>query len=243
MPVAIPLIGAAAAIGGAAINSSAASKARKAQEKAADQQLAYQRERDAQQRADFAPYRDAGATAIGMQGGILGLNGPAAQQAAINSLQGSPLYQSLYRNGEEAVLQNASATGGLRGGNTQRSLADFGSDTLAQVIQQQLANLGGISQLGAGVTQTGAQIGQANTNQQSAAAGARGDATASGALAQGSIWSNAFKSLGGIAGGLIGGGGATGMTASIVPSFNPGNISGGNAWSLGGTGYRAPGGF
>jgi hypothetical protein len=242
MPIAIPLIGAAATLGGAAIASSSASKARKAQENAAAQQLAAQQAKDAQTRADFAPYREAGASALGMQGGLLGLNGFGAQQEAIGNLQQSPLYQSIYRNGQEAVLQNASATGGLRGGNTQRSLADFGADTLAQVIQAQLANLGGISQLGAGVTQAGGALGQANVNQQSAAMGARGDAAASGALAQGGIWSNALRGLGGIAGGLIGGAGGGGFSPSIVPSFAP-SVSGSGAWSLGGSGYRAPGGF
>ncbi len=240
MPIAIPLIGAAATIGSAAIASSSASNARKAHEQAATQQLAAQQQRDAQQRADFAPSREAGAKALGMQGGLLGLNGADAQAQQIALLQQSPLYQSLYRNGQEAVLQNASATGGLRGGNTQRSLADFGADTLAQTIQSQLANLGGISQLGAQVTQSGAAIGQANTNQQGAAIGARGDAAASGALAQGAIWSNALGSLGSLAGGAVGGGG--GFSSSIVPSFAP-SVSSPGAWSLGGSGYRAPGGF
>jgi hypothetical protein len=71
-----------------------------------------------------------------------------AQAGAIGALKNSPLFKMLFDTGEETILQNASATGGLRGGNTQRGLADFGSDTLAKVIQQQLANLGGLSSQG-----------------------------------------------------------------------------------------------
>lgn len=94
----------------------------------------------------LAPYTNEGASAVGAESNLLGLSGdPMAQQSAIDQLQNSPLYQSLYRNGQEAVLQNGSATGDLRGGNIQHSLANFGSDTLAQVIQQQLQNLGGIA--------------------------------------------------------------------------------------------------
>jgi hypothetical protein len=78
------------------------------------------------------------------------------QQDAITALQGSPLYTSLMRNGQNTILSNASATGGLRGGNIQRSLADFGSDTLASVIQQQLSNLSGISGQGLSATGTAA---------------------------------------------------------------------------------------
>jgi hypothetical protein len=86
----------------------------------------------------FTPYGPAGGA------------GSAAnsQQAAFDALKASPVYQSLYRNGEQSVLANAAATGGLRGGNAQRSLYNLGTDTLSQVIQQQIANLSGLSSLG-----------------------------------------------------------------------------------------------
>jgi hypothetical protein len=76
----------------------------------------------------------------------------AMQGAAITALQASPYYQSLYKNGLEANLQNASATGGIRGGNEVRSLADFGADTLNQTIQQQLSALAGLAGMGQGAT-------------------------------------------------------------------------------------------
>lgn len=108
----------------------------------------------------------------------------AAQQqaAAIQGLKDSPLFQSLFRTGEEAILQNAAATGGLRGGDTQRSLADFGSDTLARVIQQQLANLGGLSAQGANTALGGGQIGAGAANSIANLFGQKGTAEAQGIL-------------------------------------------------------------
>ncbi len=51
--------------------------------------------------------------------------GMEAQQGAISGLEGSPIFQALARQGEDAILQNASATGGLRGGNVQGALGQF----------------------------------------------------------------------------------------------------------------------
>jgi hypothetical protein len=108
-----------------------------------------------------------------------GGQGGNGQQSAIDALKQSPMYQSLYHNGEQAVLANGAATGGLRGGNTQHSLANFGTDVLAQTIQQQFNNLGSISGLGenaaagvgngqlqAGAAQAGGILGGANATNQ-----------------------------------------------------------------------------
>jgi hypothetical protein len=123
-------------------------------------------------RADLLPWLTAGQSALGGMLDLLGTNGADKQQSAITGLQNSPLFQSEYRQGTEAILQNASATGGLRGGNTQHSLANFGSDLLAQVIQQQMGNLGGISGAGAN---TGAQLGGFGANAANAIAGLFGN--------------------------------------------------------------------
>lgn len=151
----------------------------------------------------MAPYVSAGTGAMGAQQNLLGLNGAAGQQSAINALQGSPQMQAMLQQGENALRQNASATGGLRGGNTQAALAQFRPQLLNQMIQQQFSNLGGLSQMGqasaagqasAGV-QTGANIG--NLLQQG------GAAQAGAAMAQGGATQQGFKNLLGL-GGLIG---------------------------------------
>lgn len=103
-------------------------------------------------REDFAPYQAFGRSGIEGYGDLVGFNGDEEQLRAITALRETPLYRSLYGAGEEAVLANASATGGLRGGNTQHSLFDLGEDTLSRLIERQLANFGGAIGVGAGAT-------------------------------------------------------------------------------------------
>jgi hypothetical protein len=110
-------------------------------------------------RADFKPYQDLGAAAAPHLGDLTGVNGNEQQQSEIDALRNSPLYKSLYRNGEEATLQNASATGGLRGGNAEAGLYHLGEDTLSNVIQQQLSNYGGLVGIGSGASGAVGQFG------------------------------------------------------------------------------------
>ena len=159
----------------------------------------------------LAPYVQAGTGAIGSYQNLLGLGGADQQQQAIAQLQKSPQFAQMMQQGENAILQNASATGGLRGGNTQAALAQFRPQLLNQLIQQQLSSYGGLAQLGqasaagqasAGM-QTGANIGnlysqlgigQANAAQQVGAAQA-GRAIAAG-QANASVLPNALGYLG-----------------------------------------------
>lgn len=162
-------------------------------------------------RGDFAPYQAAGTDALASLRGLIGLNGGDQQQSAIDALKASPFYTSLYDNGEEALMANASATGGLRGGNTQGALADFGRDTLMQTIMQQLSNYGGLVGVGAGAAESVGNFGanavasmNANRNQGAAA-------QAGAALTRGGInaqnWNNAGGFLDSIASSIPGVGG------------------------------------
>jgi hypothetical protein len=151
----------------------------------------------------LAPYVGAGESAIKGQQGLLGLAGPAAQKEAIAGLESSPQFQSMMQQGENAILQNASATGGLRGGNVQATLAQFRPQLLSQLIESQFSKLGTISGLGqasaagqaAAAQQTGANIGNALTQQGQAAAGA---ALAQG-QAQAQMWGNIGGTIGNVA--------------------------------------------
>jgi hypothetical protein len=159
----------------------------------------------------LSPFVTAGTGALSGQQDLLGQNGPSAQQAAIAGIQSSPQFQALTQQGEEAILANASATGGLRGGNVHGSLAQFRPQLLAQLIDQQYQRLGGLTQVGqasaAGVgsagMQTGANVAQLLGQQGAALAGgalASGRADAAGASSiTNSIFSGlgAFKGLGG----------------------------------------------
>lgn len=187
-----------------------------------------------QTRQDYMPYTQAGNNAVtSLDGLIRAAYGDPTQgrptvatgemtsaQADLESrLKGTPLYQSLFRNGEEAILQNASATGGLRGGNTARGLADFGSDTLLNVYNNQLSNLYGLANLGIGATGSVANAGANNANNTTALLGNIGQAQAANYLTKGGInarnWQNAGSFLDGVAGAFGGGGGVAGALKSI----------------------------
>lgn len=144
----------------------------------------------------LSPFVNAGGGALTAQQNLLGLNGNQAQQSAFDAIQNSPYFAGLVKQGENGILQNASATGGLRGGNVQAALSQFRPNLLAQMIQQQYSNLGGLSGLGenaaaftgnAGV-QTGMGIAQNAMTTGSNVAnllGQQGSAIAGGDLAQG----------------------------------------------------------
>lgn len=143
----------------------------------------------------MSPYVTAGTGALQAQQNLIGLSGARAQQQAISALEQSPQYSEMIKQGENALLQNASATGNLRGGNIQGALAQFRPQILSDLINQQYANLGGITQIGQASAsgQASAGINSAsnigNLLQQGAAA------TAGGQIAAGQTASNTFKSL------------------------------------------------
>lgn len=77
------------------------------------------------------------------------LPGPGQQTSSpYADIINSPEFQALQAQGEEAILQNAAATGGLRGGNTQAALAQFRPQLLSELINKRLTQLGQISSLG-----------------------------------------------------------------------------------------------
>jgi hypothetical protein len=131
------------------------------------------------------PYVSAGAPALEAQQAFLGLKGPEAERAAIDRIKGGETFQALAGQGEEALLQRASATGGLRGGNIQGALAQFRPALLSSLIDQQYGRLGGMTALGqqsaAGVGAAGQQTGVNVAN----LLGQQGAAQAGAEIAQG----------------------------------------------------------
>ena len=110
----------------------------------------------------LSPFAAAGAPALEQQQALLGLRGPEAERAAIDRIQGGETFKALTSQGEEALLQRASATGGLRGGNVQGALAQFRPQLLSSLIDQQYGRLGGLTALGERSTQNLAQLGQSS---------------------------------------------------------------------------------
>ena len=133
----------------------------------------------------LAPYVQQGTNAVGAQGNLMGLGGDDAQQSAIQQLMQSPYFTSQLKAGENAILQNASATGGLRGGNTQAAMAQFAPSLLSQTIQNQFANLGGLTNVGANAAAGVGNAGASNANAQSALLQGIGQFGAQNAIGQG----------------------------------------------------------
>lgn len=174
--------------------------------------------------AGLAPYAEVGPQALSSQMALAGLSGPDAQRRAIQQIEQGPEFQALTQAGEEAILQQASATGGLRGGNTQAALAQFRPQVLSSLINQQYSRLGGFTNLGLSTTQDVFARGQAAAAGQAAAGqqfgreisglygaqaanignltGQIGAAQAGSALAQGQAWGNVFGGIGQFAGAI-----------------------------------------
>jgi hypothetical protein len=156
---------------------------------------------------DLQPFQQGGAQAQMQQRVLAGLMGPDAQKALIDQIGASPTMQAYTQQGENAILANASATGGLRGGNTQAALAQFRPRLLAQLIDQQYSRLGGISDVARTTTQNIAQLGQASAAGQATAGlntatnignllTQQGQAQAGAALAAGQGQANMWSGLG-----------------------------------------------
>ncbi len=166
-----------------------ADKASRAQVAAADAGIDEQRRQfDAVQQL-LAPYVKSGTDATDAQRAFLGLAGPDAERAAIDGVRNSETFPAAAKEGENAILQNAAATGGLRGGNTQAALARFRPNLLNQLIAQRFAGLDLLASRGqasaagqaAAAQNTGAAVSGLLQEQGAAIAGAqlaRGNANA-----------------------------------------------------------------
>lgn len=169
------------------------------------------------------PYAEAGAPALEQQQALLGLRGPEAQRAAIAGIEGGAGYQAQVQAGEEALLQRASATGGLRGGNIQAALGQFRPQMLQQEIERQYGRLGGMADIGRVTQQNLAQIGQ------SSAAG-----TGSAGLQTGTNVANLLSQQGAaLAGGELGEAKAYGQLFNLPAQFLGMQMGGGKAGGFG----------
>lgn len=203
--------GIAGSILGSKSQSKASDKAAKYQYKSAQAGINEQRRQFDEVQKLLAPYIQAGIGSITGQQELLGLQGDEAQQAAIQQLEQSPQFAALIGQGEEAILQNAAATGGLRGGNTQAALAQFRPQMLSSLIEQQYGRLGGLTGIGQASATGQAAAAQSLGQNVSGLLQQQGAARAGGALAQGqaqaNMWGNIAGGVGNIAGSLFGGGG------------------------------------
>lgn len=198
------VVGAVGSTVAAGQSAKAANRASDAQSQAAYAQLDQQQAQFDKIRELLQPYVTSGTQANSALGNLLGINGNGEQQAAITGLQKSPLYQSQLQAGQNAILQNASATGGLRGGNVQAALGKYAPALLSSTIQNQVQNLGGLSSQGltaaGGVSSGLSGLSQAN----SSALQQIGAAQAGGALGTGNAYAGLANNVAGLGGTLAG---------------------------------------
>ena len=219
------------ALGGAIEGSQAVGQASDVQQQAAQGGIDEQRRQFDEITKILSPYTQAGAGALTAQQALAGLGGPEAERADIERISGGETYKALAQQGEEALLQRASATGGLRGGNIQAALGQFRPQLLSSLIEQQYGRLGGITDVGQASAARQAAFGQQTGANVSNLIGQRGSAQAGGILGQQSALTGgitqavgAIQGAGGF-GKLFGGTGQSGMYAD--PTLIPMQAGGG----------------
>lgn len=136
---------AAAVVGTALVGAYSAKKASKAQAKSAekgvqaeqemaDKNIEFQREMAAQQRSDFAPWRDIGQGALeqlwkGVQSGAFD---PGRFDPSQIDLESDPGYQFRMQQGVDALDSSAAARGRLLSGAQQKALNTYGQEMGSQ---------------------------------------------------------------------------------------------------------------
>lgn len=202
---------AVAVVGGAAIGTIGAGiaggKAAGAQEAAANTASATQLQMYNQTRADQAPWRAAGGTAVGQLSAGTAAGGEFNRNFTMADFNADPGYQFRMDQGSRALQASAAARGGLLSGGTLKALdrygQDYGSNEYSNAYNRynndqstrfnRLSSIAGLGQTS--TAQTGA-AGTAAANQISSAQLGYGNAAAAGYISQGNAISNGASSLG-----------------------------------------------
>jgi hypothetical protein len=170
MPPAVAIAGAAVVGAGASIV--AGNKAAKAQTKAADASIAEQRREYDQDRADLAPWRTAGASALSKLSAAYGLNGtptvtggPTNPDGTVNSdayggFFASPGYQWRLSEGLKAIDRGAAARGQLGSGATIKAEQRYGEGLAASEYDAWASRLQQMAGVGQAATNTTVAAGQ-----------------------------------------------------------------------------------
>ncbi|HWL05690.1 MAG TPA: hypothetical protein VNQ99_12275 [Xanthobacteraceae bacterium] len=213
----------------------AADKYRKQQEANERMILAGEKSRDqfAQLAGSYDPYVQGGQQGYQTYLAALGLAGPEAQAAALDTFRASPGYMEGLTQGSNAITGNRAAQGLLNSGGTLKSLNRFGQDYATQKFGGWLDRLSGLG--GQGLQATGAQVGTTGTglnNEFSARQSAyQGELGAAGTIADGMVAGAGARAAGAgniaglgmnLAGMALGGVGGLGGLGSTL-----GNLAGG----------------
>ena len=155
--------------------------------------------------AGLQPRIDAGNEAICQQQALLGLSGQDAQQQAFAAFNESPGQRFMRDRAQKNLLRNASAIGGLGGGNVRSALVEQGAGFAQQDFNNQFGRLGQIAGQGQNAATNVGQFGATAANQAGNAAIAGSQARASGILGVQQAESQFNSDLIGLGGMAIGG--------------------------------------
>ena len=226
----------AVAIGGSALLGAGASiiggnKAAKAQQQALTQSDALERQQMAEaarqfdlQRADFAPYREAGGVALGQIGRGTADGAEFNRRFTMADFQADPGAEFRRAEGQRGVEASASARGGILSGGALKALARYNSDFAAgefgaaeRRYQNDLGNrfnrLSSIAGVGQTAVNSGNQASQNFVNERGASTGnmvnnaqSAGNVRASQYGGNAGAITGAANTIGGLFGGGFGGG-------------------------------------
>lgn len=147
-------------------------------------------------RSDFAPYREAGRTALGQL--QTDINAPVTSADVMSD----PGYQFGLQQGQQALDRKAAAMGGRVSGAILKAASQYatnyassGYNAAYQRRQDRLNRLAAIAGVGQTATGSSAAAGANSTNAISDLTSAQGNASAAAQLAQGNIWANNTNQL------------------------------------------------
>jgi hypothetical protein len=152
--------------------------------------------------------RDANGTWVPTPGGgveqRLALGDPSAGTGApaapdYSSFFMSPDYQFALDQGEQAILRNRSATGGLASGNTLAALTQYGQGLASQQYGNYVNRLAAIAGIGQTANQATGAAGIATGQGIADSLIAGGNARASGIVGSNNAWADALGTIGGVA--------------------------------------------
>lgn len=182
----------AVAIGATVLSAGAsvygANKAASAQKKAANQSAQIQKDQYEQTRADLAPYRETGSNALSQYQSLLGLNGQAKAQEALQGYTQSPYLSQLIKDTQAGVDASSAARGGLFSGATAQAIGNKTGQLYLGDYNNYLSRIGGLADTGLSAA---GQTGQFGAN----AAAGRSNAAMQAGNAQAGGWINAANGV------------------------------------------------
>lgn len=208
------LVGLGTQIGSALLGQNATNKAADAQTQATTAALAQQQAMYDQTRADQAPWRNAGAGAIGQLSSMTQPGGSLLKRFSKEDLTADPVYNSGLEfglnEGIKGVNQRAMQGGGYDSGATLKALTKYANDygttkanesynrynTDQTNIYNRLAGVSGIGQAANNQVQS---AGTNLVNNQTALTTDAGNARAAGIVGGANAWSNALSGIGSMA--------------------------------------------